>query len=48
MEQPMPEAVELLKQNLTIDPDLRNFISFALESVAKLGGWRHHWSPGTG
>jgi two-component system cell cycle response regulator len=38
MEQPMPEAVELLKQNLTIDPDLRNFISFALESVAKLGG----------
>ena len=34
----MPEAVELLKQNLTIDPDLRNFIHFVLESVDKLGG----------
>jgi two-component system cell cycle response regulator len=34
----MPEAAELLKQNLTIDPDLRNFINFALESVARLGG----------
>lgn len=34
----MPETVELLKQNLTIDPDLRNFIHFALESVGKLGG----------
>lgn len=34
----MPDTVELLKQNLTIDPDLRNFISFALESVSKLGG----------
>lgn len=34
----MPETVELLKQNLTIDPDLRNFINLALESVGKLGG----------
>lgn len=34
----MLETVELLKQNLTIDPDLRNFINFALESVGKLGG----------
>lgn len=34
----MPEAVELLKQNLTIDSDLRNFVHFALESVDKLGG----------
>lgn len=34
----MPEAVELLKQNLTIDSDLRNFIHFVLESIAKLGG----------
>lgn len=34
----MLETVELLKQNLTIDPDLRNFIGFALESVGKLGG----------
>lgn len=34
----MPKIVELLKQNLTIDPDLRNFIHFALESVGKLGG----------
>jgi diguanylate cyclase (GGDEF)-like protein len=35
---PMPENVELLNQNLTIDPDLRNFINFALESVGELGG----------
>jgi len=34
----MPQTVELLKQNLTIDPDLRNFVSFALESVSELGG----------
>lgn len=34
----MQGAVELLKQNLTIDPDLRNFVNFALESVGELGG----------
>lgn len=34
----MPEAVELLKQNLTIDSDMRNFVNFALESVDRLGG----------
>jgi two-component system cell cycle response regulator len=34
----MPEAVELLKQNLTIDPDLRSFVHFVLESIDKLGG----------
>ena len=34
----MPEAVELLKQNLTIDSDLRNFVHFVLESIDKLGG----------
>ena len=31
-------SVELLKQNLAIEPDLQNFIGFALESVGKLGG----------
>ncbi len=34
----MSDTVELLKQNLTIDPDLQNFIHFALESVGELGG----------
>lgn len=34
----MHGAVELLKQNVTTDPDLRNFIRFALESVDELGG----------
>ena len=34
----MNDAVELLKQNLVIDPDLRNFIDFVLESVDMLGG----------
>ena len=34
----MQEAVELLKQNLTIDSDLRNFIHFMLESIGELGG----------
>ena len=34
----MPQTVELLKQNLTTDPDLRNFVHFALESVGELGG----------
>jgi diguanylate cyclase (GGDEF)-like protein len=34
----MPDTVELLKHDLTIDPDLRNFINFALESVGELGG----------
>ena len=32
------ESVELLKQNLAIEPDLRNFLGFVLESVAVLGG----------
>ena len=32
------ETVELLKQNLAIEPDLRNFMSFVLESVTTLGG----------
>lgn len=32
------EPVELLKQNLAIEPDLQNFIGFILESVSKLGG----------
>ncbi|MDP2155596.1 MAG: GGDEF domain-containing protein [Sulfuricella sp.] len=32
------EPVELLKQNLAIEPDLQNFIGFVLESVNKLGG----------
>jgi diguanylate cyclase (GGDEF)-like protein len=30
--------VELLKQNLAIEPDLQNFIGFVLESVTRLGG----------
>ncbi|HEY0664666.1 MAG TPA: GGDEF domain-containing protein [Gallionella sp.] len=34
----MPEAVELLKQNLTIDSDLRNFVRLLLDSVQRLGG----------
>lgn len=32
------DTVELLKQNLAIEPDLRNFIGFVLESVGALGG----------
>ena len=32
------ETVELLKQDLAIEPDLQNFIGFVLESVNKLGG----------
>jgi len=32
------EAVELLKQDLAIEPDLQNFAGFVLESVCKLGG----------
>ena len=32
------ESVELLKQDLAIEPDLQNFIGFVLESVNKLGG----------
>jgi len=32
------EPVELLKQNLAIEPDLQNFIGFVLECVNKLGG----------
>lgn len=32
------ESVELLKQDLAIEPDLQNFIGFILESVSKLGG----------
>jgi len=32
------EPVELLKQNLVIEPDLQNFIGFVLECVNKLGG----------
>jgi len=31
-------AGEILKQNLAIEPDLQNFIDFALKSVDKLGG----------
>ena len=34
----MLETAELLKQNLVIEPDLQNFIDFALESAGKLGG----------
>ena len=32
------ETAELLKQDLVIEPDLQNFINFALESVSKLDG----------
>jgi len=32
------EAVEILKQNLAIEPDLQNFIDFVMKSVDKLGG----------
>lgn len=32
------DSVELLKQNLAIEPDLRNFLGFVLESVGALGG----------
>jgi two-component system cell cycle response regulator len=32
------EPVELLRQDLAIEPDLQNFIGFVLESVNKLGG----------
>jgi two-component system cell cycle response regulator len=32
------ESVELLKQDLAIEPDLQNFIGFVLESVSRLGG----------
>ncbi|MCE5181991.1 MAG: GGDEF domain-containing protein [Betaproteobacteria bacterium] len=32
------ESVELLKQNLAIEPDLQNFIGFVLESTGRLGG----------
>jgi diguanylate cyclase (GGDEF)-like protein len=32
------KPVELLRQNLAIEPDLQNFIGFVLESVNKLGG----------
>lgn len=32
------EPVELLKQNLAIEPDLQNFIGFVLECANKLGG----------
>ncbi|MGE5028039.1 MAG: GGDEF domain-containing protein [Betaproteobacteria bacterium] len=32
------EPVELLKQNLAIEPDLQNFIGFVLECVNRLGG----------
>ncbi|MDD5240926.1 MAG: diguanylate cyclase [Sulfuricella sp.] len=32
------EPVELLRQNLAIEPDLQNFIGFALESASRLGG----------
>ena len=34
----MSETAELLKQDLVIEPDLQNFINFALECVSKLGG----------
>ena len=32
------EAVEILKQNLAIEPDLQSFTDFVLKSVSKLGG----------
>lgn len=32
------EPVELLQQDLAIEPDLQNFVGFVLESVGKLGG----------
>ncbi len=32
------QSIELLKQNLAIEPDLQSFIGFVLESVNKLGG----------
>ncbi len=32
------EPVELLKQDLAIEPDLQNFIGFIFESVSRLGG----------
>lgn len=32
------DSVELLQQNLAVEPDLRNFIGFVLESVGTLGG----------
>lgn len=32
------ENVELLNQNLAIEPDLQNFVGFVLESVDRLGG----------
>jgi two-component system cell cycle response regulator len=32
------ESVELLRQNLTVEPDLQNFSGFVLESVNRLGG----------
>ena len=32
------EPVEILKQNLAIEPDLQSFIDFVLKSVNKLGG----------
>jgi len=32
------ESVELLKQDLAIEPDLQNFVGFVLGSVSKLGG----------
>lgn len=32
------QPIELLKQNLAIEPDLQNFIGFVLESVNRLGG----------
>jgi len=31
-------AVEILKQNLVIEPDLQSFVDFALKSVDRLGG----------
>ena len=34
----MSDTIELLKQNLVIEPDLQNYINFVLESVGKLGG----------
>lgn len=34
----MPETAALLQQDLVIEPDLQNFINFALESVSMLGG----------
>ena len=32
------EAIEILKQNLAIEPDLQSFIDFVLRSVKQLGG----------